>query len=88
MDVCFVTLDKGKEDKQSKQTRVDPTTNTANTTPNQGGGNKGTAASDDKKRVVTMEPSVRSFANPQTAARRDRSEPVMITDALADVRVK
>ena len=34
-----------------------------------------------------MEPSVRSFAGP-SAARRDRSDPVMITDALADVRVK
>jgi hypothetical protein len=40
-----------------------------------------------KKRVVTMEPSVRSFAG-ASSARRDRSEPVMITDALADVRVK
>ena len=40
-----------------------------------------------EKRVVTMEPSVRSFAGP-SATRRDRSDPVMITDALADVRVK
>lgn len=40
-----------------------------------------------EKRVVTMEPSVRSFAGP-SSARRDRSDPVMITDALADVRVK
>mmetsp|Transcript_20004 Transcript_20004/g.36115 ORF Transcript_20004/g.36115 Transcript_20004/m.36115 type:complete len:510 (+) Transcript_20004:177-1706(+) len=40
-----------------------------------------------EKRVVTMEPSVRSFAGP-SSARRDRSDPVQITDALADVRVK
>ena len=40
-----------------------------------------------EKRVVTMEPSVRSFAGP-SSTRRDRSDPVMITDALADVRVK
>lgn len=40
-----------------------------------------------EKRVVTMEPSARSFAGP-SAARRDRSDPIMITDALADVRAK
>jgi calcium-dependent protein kinase len=40
-----------------------------------------------KKRIVTMEPSVRSFAGP-SSTRRDRSDPVQITDALADVRVK
>lgn len=40
-----------------------------------------------EKRVVTMEPSVKSFAGP-SASRMDRSDPVMITDALADVRVK
>jgi Protein kinase domain len=40
-----------------------------------------------EKRIVTMEPSVRSFAGP-SSVRRDRSDPVQITDALADVRVK
>jgi calcium-dependent protein kinase len=40
-----------------------------------------------EKRVVTMEPSVRSFAGP-SSVRRDRSDPVQITDALADVRIK
>eukprot|EP00980_Cylindrotheca_fusiformis_P027545 scaffold21033_cov168-Cylindrotheca_fusiformis.AAC.2 len=42
---------------------------------------------DQKKRVVTMEPSVHTFAG-NSSTRRDRSDPVMITDALADVRVK
>ncbi|CAJ1948645.1 unnamed protein product [Cylindrotheca closterium] len=41
----------------------------------------------DSRRVVTMEPSAHTFAG-TSSARRDRSEPVMITDALADVRVK
>ena len=83
-------VDKGKDEKQNEQTRVEPTTTNTTTTTTKttaNHGNKG-SADDPKKRVVTMEPSVRSFANPQTAARRDRSEPVMITDALADVRVK
>eukprot|EP00538_Stauroneis_constricta_P000562 CAMPEP_0119570136 /NCGR_PEP_ID=MMETSP1352-20130426/43459_1 /TAXON_ID=265584 /ORGANISM="Stauroneis constricta, Strain CCMP1120" /LENGTH=556 /DNA_ID=CAMNT_0007619801 /DNA_START=741 /DNA_END=2411 /DNA_ORIENTATION=+ len=40
-----------------------------------------------EKRIVTMEPSVRSFAGPNSN-RRDRSDPVMITDALSDVRAK
>jgi calcium-dependent protein kinase len=40
------------------------------------------------KRVVTMEPSVKSFAGP-SSGRRDRTNgDVQITDALADVRVK
>lgn len=43
--------------------------------------------SPDEKRIVTMEPSVRSFAGP-SSVRRDRSDPIQITDALADVRVK
>jgi hypothetical protein len=34
-----------------------------------------------------MEPSVHTFAG-NSSSRRDRSDPVMITDALADVRVK
>jgi hypothetical protein len=42
---------------------------------------------DKKRRVVTMEPSVHTFAG-TSSTRRDRSDPVMITDALADVRVK
>jgi hypothetical protein len=42
---------------------------------------------ENKRRVVTMEPSVHTFAG-TSSTRRDRSDPVMITDALADVRVK
>lgn len=38
-------------------------------------------------RVVTMEPSVHTFAG-QSNNRKDKSGPVMITDALSDVRVK
>mmetsp|Transcript_56975 Transcript_56975/g.138805 ORF Transcript_56975/g.138805 Transcript_56975/m.138805 type:complete len:519 (-) Transcript_56975:417-1973(-) len=52
-----------------------------------GGGGGGGSGSGDEKRVVTMEPSVRSFAGP-SSNRRDRSDPVQITDALNDVRVK
>jgi hypothetical protein len=40
-----------------------------------------------KKRVVTLEPSAHTFAG-ASANRRDRSDPVMITDAISDVRVK
>jgi tRNA A-37 threonylcarbamoyl transferase component Bud32 len=42
---------------------------------------------DPEKRVVTMEPSARSFGGP-SSSRRDRSEAVQITDALVDVRIK
>lgn len=71
----------GVEEKPKKHVRVDAATGAAGntTTPTTNAGSE--------KRVVTMEPSVRSFAGP-SAARRDRSDPVMITDALADVRVK
>jgi calcium-dependent protein kinase len=44
-------------------------------------------AKSSAKRFVTMEASVRSFSGP-SSVRRDRSDPVQITDALADVRVK
>jgi hypothetical protein len=39
------------------------------------------------KRELTLEPSVKSFSGP-SASRMDRSNHVMITDALADVREK
>lgn len=56
--------------------------------PGAGGGNgNGSGSSGGEKRVVTMEPSVRSFGGP-SSTRRDRSDPVQITDALNDVRVK
>jgi Protein kinase domain len=61
-----------RADEESKVTNI-AATNIAATTP--------------ERRVVTMEPSVKSFAGP-SASRMDRSDPVMITDALADVRVK
>lgn len=48
---------------------------------------KNNKADDNKRRVVTMEPSVHTFAG-TSSTRRDRSDPVMITDALADVREK
>lgn len=54
---------------------------------NKGHGGTNTAEICPKKRIVTMEPSVKSFAGP-SASRRDRSDAVMITDALVDVRVK
>jgi len=40
-----------------------------------------------ERRVVTMEPSVRSFSN-LSASHTDNPDPVMVTDALADVREK
>jgi Protein kinase domain len=46
-----------------------------------------TTAASVKKRLVTMEASVRSFSGP-SSSRRDRSDPIQITDALADVRIK
>lgn len=42
---------------------------------------------DSKRRIVSMEQSVHTFAG-TSSTRRDRSDPVMITDALSDVRVK
>lgn len=62
------------------------TTNSTSTAPTDMKMDEGRTESAEK-RVVTMEPSVRSFAGP-SSARRDRSDPVQITDALADVRVK
>jgi tRNA A-37 threonylcarbamoyl transferase component Bud32 len=46
-----------------------------------------TSQDDPKKRIVTLEPSVRSFSGP-SSTRRDRSESVQVTDALLDVRLK
>ena len=46
-----------------------------------------TKQEDPKRRIVTMEPSVQTFAG-TSSNRRDRSDNVMITDALSDVRVK
>ena len=40
-----------------------------------------------RRRVVTLEPSIHTFAG-TSSTRRDRSDPVMITDALSDVRAK
>ena len=40
-----------------------------------------------EKRELTLEPSVKSFSGP-SASRLDRTDHVMITDALADVREK
>jgi hypothetical protein len=51
------------------------------------GSDKTKSNQEQKRRVVTMEPSVHTFAG-NSSSRRDRSDPVMITDALADVRVK
>lgn len=48
---------------------------------------KNSSSGDAKKRIVTMEPSARSFSGP-SSARRDRTEPVQVTDALQDVRSK
>lgn len=48
---------------------------------------KSSAPGEQRRRIVTMEPSAHTFAG-NTSSRRDRSDPVMITDALADVRVK
>lgn len=78
------------EEKPVKHVRMEqstPNTVTNNgtqipTKTEDGGGND-----DPKRRVVTMEPSVHTFAG-NSSARRDRSDPVMITDALSDVRVK
>lgn len=71
----------GVEEKPNKHVRVNA--------EKEGSGKASTTTTGPagEKRVVTMEPSVRSFAGP-SSARRDRSDPVMITDALADVRVK
>eukprot|EP00934_Nitzschia_sp_Nitz4_P007100 Nitzschia sp. Nitz4//scaffold2_size372955//179880//181852//NITZ4_000425-RA/size372955-processed-gene-0.506-mRNA-1//-1//CDS//3329546784//7090//frame0 len=50
-------------------------------------GAKGEAADGPNGATLTQEPSVRSFAG-TSSTRRNRSDPVMITDALADVREK
>ena len=83
---CAVSKGKtgdGVEEKPHKHVRVDATGGAA-----KAGETKMTYETPQaEKRVVTMEPSVRSFAGP-SSVRRDRSDAVMITDALADVRVK
>ena len=76
---------KAVEEKPNKHVRVEPETPSA---ANQGKTNPPNKKDDEnKRRVVTMEPSVHTFAG-TSSNRRDRSDPVMITDALADVRVK
>ena len=72
-------------EKPNKHVRMEQPTPTAS----QGRSNKTTNTNGDdaKRRIVTMEPSVHTFAG-TSSTRRDRSDPVMITDALADVRVK
>lgn len=72
-----------------------PTPKTANKNNNKSNGMAAAAAAapmnvdqvGDDKRIVTMEASVRSFSGP-SSNRRDRSDPVQITDALNDVRIK
>ncbi len=71
----------GVDEKPNKHVRVEAERDGS------GQGGATTVVAAGEKRVVTMEPSVRSFAGP-SSTRRDRSDPVMITDALADVRVK
>jgi calcium-dependent protein kinase len=86
--------------KQQKHVRVDHSATTPKAKTNKynaatGNSSSTTAAANMKvddasprKRVVTMEASVKSFAGP-SSGRRDRTNgDVQITDALADVRVK
>ena len=63
-------------------------TTTATTTTQENCGTNGNATNNGKNRVVTMEHSVGTFEG-KSSTRRDRtSDPVMITDALSDVREK
>jgi hypothetical protein len=65
-----------------------PTTGTASTNATSSALPVQQHDAETKKRIVTMEHSVQTFEG-ISSTRRDRSgEPVMITDALSDVRVK
>ena len=94
------TTTTGTKKQQQKHVRVDhnATTPRAKTNKNNNNATSSSTTSaattmmkidpNDKKRLVTMEPSVKSFAGP-SSGRRDRTNgDVQITDALADVRIK
>lgn len=61
-----------------------------NNTPDTSNGGDGGSSSNNsspQNRVVTMEQSAHTFAGP-SSSRQNRQDFIMITDALADVRVK
>ncbi len=89
MIVSLYTIDKTRDQKSNvAQEKPNKHVRVEQVSPTKAQGKKNDNNNDDpKRRVVTMEPSEHSFAG-ASSARRDRSDPVMITDALADVRVK